>query len=67
MWIVVYLVKGRESMVCIRHMLEGAGIIVVSNKKSSDDENQAFYEILVPQTEVEAAQELIIMNESDKK
>ena len=67
MWIVVYLVKGREAMLQIRQRLETAGIIVMIKKKTSDQDDQAFYDILVPQTEVEKAQELIILNEQDNK
>lgn len=67
MWIVVYLVKSREAMLSIRHMLESVGILVMVRKKTTDDENQAFYDILVPQTEAERAQDIIIMNEAEKK
>lgn len=67
MWIVVYLVKGRDAMLNIRHMLESEGIIVMIRKKTTDDDTQAFYDILVPQTEAEKAQGIIITNESEKK
>lgn len=67
MWIVVYLVKSREAMLGIRQMLEAEDILVMVRKKTTDDENQAFYDILVPQTEVEKAQDIIITNEAEKK
>ena len=61
MWIVVYLAKGRNAVVEMRKLLESKGILVMMRRKTADsDENEAFYEILVPQTEVEAAQDIII-------
>ena len=61
MWIVVYLAKGRNAVMELRALLEKSGILVMLRRKTSEeDENEAFYEILVPQTEVEAAQDIII-------
>jgi len=61
MWIVVYLAKGRNTVSELRTLLEKKGILVMIRKKTADsDENEAFYEILVPQAEVEAAQDIII-------
>lgn len=61
MWIVVYLAKGRNAVTELRALLEKSGILVMLRRKTSEeDENEAFYEILVPQTEVEAAQDIII-------
>ena len=65
MWIVVYLVKGIEAVIEIRNLLESHGILVMTKKKTDGDESQAFYDILVPQTEAGEAQELLIMIERD--
>ena len=61
MWITVHLVKGKESVVNLRKRLEDAGILVIVRKKTEEEnEEDSFYEILVPQTEAEKAQEMII-------
>ena len=64
MWIVIYFVKSRMAALEVRKMLEAENILVMIRKKTSDDDDSAFFDILVPQTEVEKAQELIIMNYS---
>ncbi len=64
MWIVIYFVKSRAAALEVRQMLETEDILVMTRKKTADDDNEAFFDILVPQTEVEKAQELIIMNYS---
>ena len=64
MWIVIYFVKSRAAAQEVRMMLETEGILVMTRKKTADDDDVAFFDILVPQTEVEKAQELIIMNYS---
>lgn len=64
MWIVIYFVKSRAAALEVRKMLETEDILVMTRKKTSDDDDVAFFDILVPQAEVEKAQELIIMNYS---
>ena len=65
MWIVVYLVKGIEAVLNTKRLLESHGILVMVRKKTPGDDNMAFYDILVPQTEAGEAQELLIMDERD--
>ena len=61
MWTVIYLVKGWQSVFDIRKQLEEKDILVMTRKKTDDDNpEEAFYEVLVPQAEVEAAQEMLI-------
>ena len=65
MWIVVYLVKGIEAASKVKNLLESHDILVMIKKKTNDDDSQAFFDILVPQTEAGEAQELLIMIERD--
>lgn len=61
MWVVIYLAKGKSVVTELRRLLEDDGILVMIRRKTNEaDENEAFFEILVPQTEVEAAQDIII-------
>lgn len=61
MWTVIYLVKGDGVAARLRKMLEELGILVMLRQTTDeDDKSQAFYEILVPQAEVEQAQEVLI-------
>lgn len=61
MWVVIYLAKGKSVVTELRRLLEDNGILVMIRRKTNEaDENEAFFEILVPQTEVEAAQDIII-------
>ena len=64
MWIVIYFVRSIAAALEVRKMLETEDILVMTRKKTADDDDVAFFDILVPQTEVEKAQELIIMNYS---
>ncbi len=64
MWVVIYLVKGYDSVKRLTALLDENGILVITRQKTNDeDKSTAFYEILVPQTEVAAAQDIIIENE----
>lgn len=65
MWIVVQLIKGYLNALSIKTLLENEGIIVMIKKATEGDETTAFYDVLVPQTELEQAQEIII-NNNDK-
>ena len=61
MWIVIYLMKGFEAVLKLKEKLENAGILAMIRRKTEGEGTEdSFYEILVPQTEVEQAQELII-------
>ncbi len=63
MWVVIYLAKGKSTVDGIRDLLEKNDILVMVRKKTDEsDDDLAFYEILVPQTELEAGQNLIIEN-----
>ncbi len=64
MWVVIYLVKGYESVKRLTGLLDESGILVMTRQKTDEeDKSSAFYEILVPQTEVAQAQDIIIENE----
>lgn len=64
MWIVIYLVKGPEAVKRLGALLDSNGILFMTRQKTNDEEiDSVFYEILVPQTEVAEAQNLIIENE----
>ncbi len=61
MWIIIYLAKGREAVLKLRKALENEGILVMVRQKTEEENPQeAFYEVLVPHTEVEQAQDIII-------
>jgi len=62
MWIVVYIAEGKSSADALRHLLESEGILakeraVYKNKT----EAQNSYEIMVLESEVEEARELMAL------
>ncbi|MBC7765018.1 MAG: hypothetical protein H7Y41_00915 [Hyphomonadaceae bacterium] len=61
MWTVVYMAQNKEMAVTLQEALEKEGLLVkirpVGKGKNQDDD---YYEVLVPESEVQEAHELII-------
>jgi hypothetical protein len=57
MWMVIYMAKGKELILRVRDILVDTGIAVRVRPISDSD---GYYEILVPETEVQIAHEKLI-------
>lgn len=62
MWTVVYMAQSKEIIQKLQELLEKEGLLVkirpISKNAESDEDN--YYEVLVPESEVEEAHTLII-------
>jgi len=62
MWTVVYMAQSKEIVSKLQELLEKEGLLVkirpISKNAESDEDN--YYEVLVPESEVEEAHMLII-------
>ena len=64
MWTVVYVSQSKEtSEKLVDVLLTNRVISKLRRANAVDDEKSGYYEVLVPSTELEAAQDLIIENE----
>lgn len=64
MWTVVYVSQSKEtSEKLVDVLLTNRVISKLRRANAADDEKSGCYEVLVPSTELEAAQDLIIENE----
>lgn len=62
MWTVIYVSQSSETAQKLSQELYKNKIISKLRRAGSNDEDKCCYEILVPNTEMEAAQDLIIEN-----
>ena len=63
MWMVVYLSQTKEQAERIRVLLERAGVLVkVRSVNQSDNVKFGCYEIMVPESELDEAHEIILSN-----
>jgi len=63
MWIVVYIAQLKEQAEKIRDLLKAADVLVkIRAVNQSDNEKYGCYEILVPESEVPEAHDIIISN-----
>lgn len=61
MWTVVYMAQSKEIAETLRHFLVDEGILVKLKPVSKNhDNNDNYYEVLVPEAEVEEAHSVII-------
>lgn len=61
MWTVVYLAQSKESATRLKELLANEGILVKLRPLSKNPENQDnYYEVLVPEAEIEEAHNVII-------
>lgn len=63
MWVVVRMIKGKKAATLAFHFLTGEGVLAKLRavyKNRPDEEN--YYELLVPQSEVDDASELLLEN-----
>ncbi|HHW32294.1 MAG TPA: hypothetical protein GXX20_11600 [Clostridiaceae bacterium] len=61
MWTVVYMAQGKETAAKLQDMLTKEGILVKLRPISKNHENNDnYFEVLVPETEVEEAHSIII-------
>ncbi len=64
MWTVVYMAQSQELVKELQQVLEDEGLLVMIRpvNKSTENENtkDAYYEVLVPESEVEEAHSIII-------
>lgn len=63
MWTVVYISHDKAKVDKILALLEDKKIITMTKKSEESDFDYFIYEILVPKTELETAQEIIIDSE----
>ncbi len=63
MWTVVYVSQSKEISEKLAEVFLKNEIISRIRRSSGDDENSCCYEVLVPGTELEKAQDLIFENE----
>ena len=61
MWTVVYISQNEDVAKEIKQLLENSQILVMMRSVGEDEEQKSF-EILVPETEVEQAHNIIINN-----
>lgn len=61
MWTVVYMAQNRTFVQQLQKILEDGGLLVKVRPVSKDTEEGCF-EVLVPETEIEQAHEMIIEN-----
>ncbi len=59
MWTIVYISQNMETVKEIKELLEASEILVMM-RTVSEEEGQGSFEILVPETEVEQAHNIII-------
>ncbi len=61
MWTVVYMAQSKEIVTRLQLILEKEGLLVKVRPISKDPENDdSYYEVLVPESEVEEAHSIII-------
>lgn len=60
MWTVVFVSKDEAKIKNITSLLNKNGILTMNRKSAEDDFGGTTYEILVPQTELETAQDIIV-------
>lgn len=61
MWTVVYMAQSKEIATTLQELLTNDGILVKLRPISKDEEkNNDYFEILVPETEIEEAHGIII-------
>ena len=63
MWTVVYMAQNKEDADSVGKVLEEKGLLIkVRTVGETDEEGELCYEILVPESEVNEAHEIIIEN-----
>lgn len=61
MWTVVYMAQNKEIVVKLQEILEKEGLLVKTRPISKNkNNNDNYYEVLVPESEVEEAHSIII-------
>ncbi|MDK2810615.1 MAG: hypothetical protein PWR27_1324 [Petroclostridium sp.] len=61
MWTVVYMAQSKEIVIKLQQVLEKEGLLVKIRPISKNlDNNDNYYEVLVPESEVEEAHSIII-------
>ena len=60
MWTVVYMAQNREMVTKLQQTLEKEGLLVKVRPVNKTSENDDYYEVLVPESEVEEAHNIII-------
>jgi len=60
MWTVVYMAQNKEIAENLRAILEEEGILVKLNPISQKEKNDNYFEISVPEEEIEEAHSIII-------
>ncbi len=61
MWTVVYMAQSKEIVIKLQQILESEGLLVKIRPISKNPENEDnYYEVLVPESEVEEAHSIII-------
>ena len=63
MWTVVYMSQNKSRIDRILELLEANKIITMLKSSADDEFKTSLFEILVPQTEIEKAQEIIFESE----
>lgn len=64
MWTVVYMAQNKENIEKLQHILEEKNILVMVRSVNREDENEdGYYELLVPESEVEQTHSIIIDEE----
>lgn len=63
MWMVVYVAQAKEQAERIREFLQEAGILVkIRSVNQSENEKFGCYEVMVPESEMPEAHDMIISN-----
>lgn len=60
MWTIIYISQKSEEAVKIKALLESEGIITKNKRVSNAENNECYFEIMVPSKEVASAHGLII-------
>lgn len=64
MWTVVYMAQSKENIEKLQHILEEKNILVMVRSVNREYENEdGYYELLVPESEVEQTHSIIIDEE----
>ena len=61
MWTVIYMAQTKDSVLKLQDLLAGSGL-AVRVKPVGEDSQNAYYEILVPETEAQLAHGILIKN-----
>lgn len=60
MWTVVYMAQNKETAEKLKSILEAEGVLVKLNPVNNSEKNNNYFEVSVPENEVEEAHSIII-------